>query len=296
LPGAALPARQNFPRMLRRVQKPSKIAAFTLAQPLQWSFRRSRKDPEASMDHSLLISLSQQLAAYRSMDVIANNIANVSTPGFLRESAKFEELLTTVRPVEGQSGPQQISFVKDAGITRDLSQGNITHTGGSFDLAINGRGFFAVATPQGERYTRDGHFSLNAEGQIVTASGHAVQGDGGPIVINPADGDISIAKDGSVSSVVNGALNQLGKIRIAGFAEEAAMTKEGANLYATDQAATTAAGTVTQGSLEGSNVQAVVEISKMIEVMRAYEATATLAKSQEDLTRQAISKLGAMPN
>jgi flagellar basal-body rod protein FlgF len=230
------------------------------------------------------------------MDVIANNIANVSTAGFKRESAKFEEYMVTLPVGEGQKGSRQVSFVKDAGITRDLSQGSIEHTGGPLDVAINGKGFFVVATPDGERYTRDGHFSLNANGQIVTSDGHAIQGEGGAITVNPTDGEIHIAKDGVVSSVVNGALSQLGKIRLAGFADEALMKKEGANLYSTDQGATAAAGTVSQGSLESSNVQPVVEISKMIEVMRAYEATATLAKSQSDLSRQAIAKLGAMPN
>ena len=247
------------------------------------------------MDNSLLISLSQQLAAYRSMDVIANNIANVSTPGFKRESAKFEEYITTVPASEGQTGSQQVSFVKDAGIVRDVSQGGIQHTGAPLDIAINGKGFFVIATPAGERYTRDGHFSLDAEGRIVTSDGNAVQGEGGAITINPADGEIHIAKDGTISSVVNGAANQLGKLRLAAFADEAAMVKEGANLYSTDQAATVATGAVQQGALESSNVQPVVEIAKMIEVMRAYEATATLSKSQEDLTRQAISQLGSMP-
>lgn len=247
------------------------------------------------MENSLLISLSQQLAAYRSMDVIANNLANVSTPGFKRESARFEELLTTVRSPESQSGPQQISFVKDAGISRDLSQGAINRTDAPLDVAINGKGFFVVATPQGERFTRDGHFSMDQEGRLVTSNGHVVQGDGGAITVNPVDGEIHIAKDGTISSIVNGALNQLGKIRLAGFADEALMIKEGENLYSTAQAAGVANGAVVQGALEGSNVQPVVEISKMIEVMRAYEATATLSKSQQDLSRQAIAKLGAMP-
>jgi len=248
------------------------------------------------MDNSLLISLSQQLAAYRSMDVIANNIANVSTPGFKRESAKFEEYITRVQGIEGQKGPQQVSFVKDAGIARDVSQGAINYTGSPLDVAINGKGFFVIATPAGDRYTRDGHFSLDQEGRIVTSDGQAVQGEGGAITVNPADGEIHISKDGIVSSVVNGSLNQLGKLRLAAFADEAALVKEGANLYSTTQAATAATASVQQGALEGSNVQPVVEIAKMIEVMRAYEATATLSKSQEDLTRQAINKLGAMPN
>jgi len=248
------------------------------------------------MDNSLLISLSQQIAAYRSMDVIANNIANVSTPGFKRESAKFEEYVQMVRPAEGQTGPQPVSFVKDAGTSRDTSQGNISNTGAPLDVALNGKGFFTVATPQGERYTRDGHFSLNQDGQIVTSEGNAVQGEGGAITITPNDGDIHIAADGTISSVVNGTLNQLGKLRLASFADERGLTKEGANLYSTTQTVIPSTATAVQGALESSNVQPVVEISKMIEVMRAYEATATLSKSQEDMSRDAITKLGAMPN
>ncbi|MBV9550725.1 MAG: flagellar basal-body rod protein FlgF [Alphaproteobacteria bacterium] len=249
------------------------------------------------MDNSLLISLSQQIAAYRSMDVIANNLANVSTPGFKRESAKFEEYVQMVRPAEGQSGPQAVSFVKDAGTSRDISQGNITSTGAPLDLALNGKGFFTIATPAGERYTRDGHFSLNQDGQIVTSEGYALQGEGGAITITPTDGEIHVAADGTISSVVNGTLNQLGKLRLTDFANERTLAKEGANLFAANGvSAAPATATVAQGSLESSNVQPVLEISKMIEVMRAYEATATLSKSQEDMSRDAITKLGTMPN
>ena len=249
------------------------------------------------MDNSLLVSLSQQLAAYRSMDVIANNLANVSTPGFKRESAKFEEYITKVAPSEGQSGQQAISFVKDAGISRDLSQGNVENTGAPLDLAINGNGFFAVQTPSGIRYTRDGHFTLDANGQVVTGDGYALQGDGGAITITPDDQNIKIGQDGTIASMVNGVANQIGKVQLSDFADDSALTKQGDNLYSTSQAPTvTTASTIKQGALESSNVQPVLEISHMIEVMRAYQATASLSQSREDLTRQAIDKLGAMPN
>lgn len=249
------------------------------------------------MDNSLLVSLSQQLAAYRAMDVIANNLANVSTPGFKREAAKFEEYITRMRPAEGQKGPQAVSFVKDAGILRDSSQGNIEQTGATYDVAIAGNGFFQVQTPAGMRYTRDGHFSLDANGNLVTSQGYQVQGDGGPITITPNDGDINIAPDGTVSSVVNGVGNQLAKLKVVDFANPNALTKEGASLYSTSQTPTAPATVnLRQGALEASNVQPVIEISHMIEVMRAYEATATLSKSQEDLKSQAIDKLGTMPS
>jgi flagellar basal-body rod protein FlgF len=248
------------------------------------------------MDNSLLVSLSQQLAAYRAMDVIANNLANVSTPGFKREAAKFEEYVAKMRPAEGQTGTQSVSFVKDAGILRDASQGTIEQTGAPYDVAIAGNGFFSVQTPQGMRYTRDGHFSLDANGNLVTSAGYQVQGDGGVITITPNDGEISIGADGTISSVVNGVGNQLAKLKVVDFADPRAMVKEGGNLLSTTQTATAPDKVnLRQGTLESSNVQPVIEISHMIEVMRAYEATATLSKSQEDMMRQAIEKLGQTP-
>jgi flagellar basal-body rod protein FlgF len=257
--------------------------------------RRTRKDP-GPMDNSLLVSLSHQLASYRAMDVIANNIANVSTPGFKREAAKFEEFVSMMRPAEGQTGLQPVSFVKDAGVMRDSSQGNLEQTGATYDVAIAGPGYFQVQTPTGMRYTRDGHFSLNNEGNMVTSQGYAVQGDGGAITIAPTDGQILIAPDGTVSSVLNGVTNLLGKLKVVDFASSDALTKQGSNLYSTLQTPTTPANVnVRQGALEASNVQPVIEISHMIEVMRAYEATASLSKSQEDLMRRAIDQLGRMP-
>ena len=249
------------------------------------------------MDNSLLVSLSQQLAAYRAMDVIANNLANASTPGFKREAAKFEEYVAHVRPAEDQKGPQTLSFVKDAGVMRDLGQGELTATNSPYDFAINGKGFFTVQTPQGMRYTRDGHFTLNQDGVLVTADGYAVQGDGGAITITPTDGQINVGPDGIISSILNGASNQIGKLQVVDFANERALVKQGANLYSTTQTATPAAdATIAQGMVEGSNVSPVIEISHMVEVMRAYQMTATLTNSEEELMRQAIDKLGSTPN
>ena len=249
------------------------------------------------MDNSLLVSLSHQLASYRAMDVIANNIANVSTPGFKREAAKFEEFVAMMRPAEGQTGLQPVSFVKDAGLMRDSSQGNLRQTGATYDVAIAGPGYFQVQTPAGMRYTRDGHFSLDGNGNLVTSQGYAVQGDGGAITIAPTDGQVVVAPDGTISSVLNGVTNLLGKLKISDFANNAALTKQGSNLYSTAQTPNTpAVVNVRQGALEASNVQPVIEISHMIEVMRSYEATSSLTKSQEDMMRQAINELGRMPN
>jgi flagellar basal-body rod protein FlgF len=277
--------------------KANKNGPFSLARRLHCPVRRTRKDPGRAMDNSLLVSLSQQLATYRAMDVIANNLANVSTPGFKREAAKFEEYMAQMRPSEDEQGAQTVAFVRDAGVVRDSSQGNIEQTGARYDLAINGKGYFTVQTQAGMRYTRDGHFSLDANGNLVTSQGYQVQGDGGAITIAPTDGEVSISPDGSISSVINGISNQLGKLKVVDFTDDSALTKQGANLYSSSQAPTAAPNTtVREGALEASNVQPVIEISHMIDVMRAYEMTATLSKSQEDLKNQAIDKLGQMPS
>ncbi len=246
------------------------------------------------MDNTLLVSLSHQLASYRSMDVIANNLANVSTPAFKRESVQFEEYVKTMPAVEGDdSGPRKLSFVQDRGVVRDLSEGRFETTNAPFDVAINGNAYFVVSTANGDRFTRNGHFMLDAGGHLVTEDGNSVQGDGGDITVTPDDGQVTIAQDGTVS----GKQGQLGRLRLVSFASERQMKKEGSSLYSTTESPSTATGIkLTQGMIETSNVQPVVEISHMIEVMRAYQATATLSQTQEELMRQAIDKLGAMPN
>jgi flagellar basal-body rod protein FlgF len=244
------------------------------------------------MENSLLVSLSQQVAAYQTMDVIANNIANVSTPGYRREEQTFQEYVEQVTPPEGQDGPTTVSFVQDGGIVRDLSEGAHQQTAAPFDLAIQGKGYFVVQTANGERYTRNGHFTLDTAGQVVTDTGDAVQGDGGAISITPDDGEIHIGTDGTIS----GKNGQIAKLRVVTFANEPALQKQGATMYSASETPVTATDAkVSQGELESSNVQPVVEISRMIEVMRAYQATATLTQSQEDLLRQAIDKLGQTP-
>lgn len=245
------------------------------------------------MDNTLLVSLSHQLAAYRSMDVIANNLANVSTPAFKKEGVKFEEYVAAMKPSETETGTQYVSFVVDKGTVRDLNEGRMEHTGAPFDLAINGKGFFVVQTPNGERYTRDGHFQLDSDGNLVTSDGNKVMGEGGQITFSPDDGDIHIGADGTIT----GKQGQLGKVRVVAFDNEQSMLKEGSSLYTSSETPKAAdKASVQQGMLEASNVEPVVEISHMIEVTRAYQLTASMTQSQQDLMREAVSKLGDMPN
>jgi flagellar basal-body rod protein FlgF len=246
------------------------------------------------VENSFLVGLSQQMASNRAMEVVANNLANLSTPAFKRESVQFQEYMVPVQATEAEgSGTTNVAFVLDRGVARDLSEGRFDPTGSPLDLAIAGNGYFVLQTPNGERYTRNGHFGLNEQGQIVNDDGYQLLSDGGPITLAPQDGDIKVASDGSLSTN----LQLLGKLRLVQFADERALKKAGASLYeAAGQPAQPGIGVrVRQGMMEKSNVEPMIEISRMIEIMRAYQASADLTKSGEDLLKQAIEKLGAVP-
>lgn len=240
------------------------------------------------MENTLLVSVSQQVASYDSMDTIANNLANISTPGFKRDSTIFEEYLSQARPSEEEKGPQNISFVWNAGTARDLSGGRIEQTNAPFDFALNGKGYFVVQTANGVRYTRDGHFTQDATGRLVTEEGDPVQGEGGDITITPQDGNVFVARDGTIT----GTQGQLGKLQLVQFDDETQLTKEGSTLYSSAQPTQPAkAAAVIQGAIESSNVEPVKEMSHMIEIMRAYQAVANIIQSHDNLKRQAMDKL-----
>jgi len=286
-------SRQSLPGVAPGSGKSQRIRGFRAGIPAARGLPNAtdQKGSKRAMDTTQLVCLSQELAAYQSMDSIANNLANVSTPGFKGETPKFQEYLDLEKPAEGQTGTQAVSFVQQTGMIRDMSEGHVDITHAPFDLAINGQGYFAVTTPNGTRYTRDGHFSLDASGRIVDEAGDPVQAGGGDITIQQTDGDIHIAADGTVSGV-NG---QIGQIDIVDFANDRALVKEGGSLYSTTQVASIATNaTVQQGAIESSNVQPVVEISKMIETMRAYQAVINLSTSQANAEQQTLDKLATV--
>jgi flagellar basal-body rod protein FlgF len=240
------------------------------------------------MDMTQLVFLSQQMADYQSMDAVANNLANVSTPGFKRETPQFQAYLEQFAPAEGQTGQQSVNFATQMGSFRDLSEGPFEMTSAPFDVALNGQGYFTIQTANGPMYTRNGHFTLDASGRIVNDNGDPVQGTGGDISVSANDGDIHIASDGTVS----GQNGQIGQLNIVDFPNDRALVKEGDSLYSTTQAPQSPSNTsVQQGAIESANVRPVIEISQMIEVMRSYQATLNMAQSQSDLQRQTIDKL-----
>ena len=147
------------------------------------------------MENALLIGLSRQMVLERQMDVVANNVANVNTNGFKADRSLFEEILNTPAHEDNFIGrDRRVSYVQDRGTFKDFSQGSAEQTKNPLDVAIDGSGFLVVQTPAGERYTRDGGLQINNQGQLVNASGYQVLGTSGPIVFQPTDKEVTIAR------------------------------------------------------------------------------------------------------
>jgi flagellar basal-body rod protein FlgF len=240
------------------------------------------------MDNTLMLALQTQRTLQRRMDVTANNLANVATAGFKADEVVFEEVENT--GAEAEEDPRDIVFVRDVGMTRDMGQGPIAMTGNALDVAIEGQGFFIVEGPSGPLYTRDGAFSLAGDGRLVTADGRAVLNSGGaPIVLDPQGETPSIGRDG----VIRVAGVEAGRIGVASFAAPGALLKVGDNLWdAQDLQPGTFEGVVLQGALEGSNVRPVIELTRLIEISRAYQSAARIIADADALRRQTIETLG----
>ncbi len=260
------------------------------------------------MIRSLWIAKTGLDAQQMQMDVISNNLANVSTTGFKRARAVFEDLLyQTLRQPGAQSSEQtqlpsglQIGTgVKPVATERLFTQGNLQQTGNARDVAIQGNGFFQVLMPDGTTaYTRDGSFQTDANGQLVTASGYAVQ----PAITVPADAQsLTIGRDGTVSITTPASATPtvIGSLQLATFVNPVGLQSLGENLYAETASSGTpaantpgsnGAGLLNQGYIETSNVNVVEELVNMIQTQRAYEINSK-AISTSDQMLQRLTQL-----
>ncbi len=258
------------------------------------------------MIRSLWIAKTGLEAQQTQMDVISNNLANVSTTGFKRSRAVFEDLLyQTLRQPGAQSSQQtqipsglQIGTgVRPIATERIHTQGNLQQTGNNLDVAIQGAGFFQVLMPDGTTaYTRDGSFQTDSQGQMVTASGFPVQ----PAITIPAGTTaLTIARDGTVSATVANVATQVGSIQLATFINPAGLESLGENLYVetassgtpgTNVPGTNGAGLLNQAYVETSNVNVVEELVNMIQTQRAYE----LNSKAITVSDQMLQKLSQM--
>jgi flagellar basal-body rod protein FlgF len=240
------------------------------------------------VDNTMLIAMQTQRVLQRRLDVAAGNLANAATTGFKRDSLVFQMEDTT--RARAMDNPADVRFVRDVAMARDMSQGPIARTGNALDVALQGEGFFTVQGPNGPLYTRDGTFRLGPDGALSTRDGMAVlNAQGQPIVFDPQGETPSIDALGTLR--VNGEV--IGDISVVRFDRPAALAKVGDNLYSAEgQATRPFAGEVVQAALESSNVQPVMELTSLIEISRAYESAARVARQADDLRSRAIERLG----
>ncbi len=247
------------------------------------------------MENALYVGLSRQMALRRMLDVTANNVANMNTTAFRAERPVFDDFVSRVR------NGDPTAFVVDRATYTDTREGTLAMTGNPLDVAIRGDAWFQVETPDGPRFTRDGRLGRAPDGRLVTVDGHSVlDAAGAPIELPDDVGPVSIGADGSISYEVPGAdgggqavvIGQLGLFTLPGAQ---GLPRDPGGLVrpppgSAPQAAERA--TLVQGALEGSNVQPIQEMVRLVELTRAYGESNRLVESENERQRNAINKLG----
>jgi flagellar basal-body rod protein FlgF len=237
------------------------------------------------MDNASYAALTRQSGLMREMQIVANNIANSATTGFRQEGLIFSEHVQKI------DGGASLSMATGNVRQTSMMQGALTQTGGSFDLAIEGEGFFLIETELGERLTRAGNFSPDAQGNLVTTSGFRVLDTGGaPVFVPPDATDLSISPDGTLSTQGR----PIGQIGLYQPLNSGAMIREDGVLFRADDGFEPSAdGRILQGFLEGSNVDPISQIARMIEVQRAYEMGQSFLQSEDERIRTAIKSFSS---
>ncbi len=237
------------------------------------------------MDNPVYITLSRQVGLMKDLRIIANNIANMSTDGYRRESAIFAEIVNRL-DASGGSISQTDAHVR----ATDFTQGGMAKTGGDFDLAIEGAGFFLIETETGQALTRAGAFSRSVDGELVTASGRRVLGAGAVPIFVPGDARaIDVGPDGSISA--DG--QAVGRLALSTVDDLTTLRRREDGLFETDTPLIEVEdGLVRQGFIERSNVSPVRELTRMIEVQRAYEMGQSFAETEDERLRQTVRIMG----
>lgn len=256
------------------------------------------------MENALLVGLSRQMALTHELDVLANNIANVDTTGFKADHTLFEQYLMPRASDPSFSGEdRRVRYVEDRADWTDMSQGAIQRTGNPLDVAIEGSGYFVVQTPNGQqRYTRNGAFSINGAGQLVTNDGKQVIGSSGPITFQSTDHDVTISASGiiTVREGNSTADSARGTLQVVNFAQPQLLQKDGGSTFAAPAGVVPTPAppstTVVQGAIEKSNVNAVAAMARLIEITRSYTDIANLLQAQSDERRSALTQLSQTPS
>ena len=237
------------------------------------------------MENTSYIALSRQSGLQRQMDIIANNLANMTTTGFKGEKMMFSQHLVKSRDDQGLGGTD-LAFVRDIATMRDVTEGPLEKTGNPLDVAISGEGFFIIQTDQGDNYTRAGRFKLDDGGQLVNQQDNPVLSDAGqPFVFGPEESNITISTDGTIATQ-NGAI---GRLAVVSFERPYALKPNASGQFTTGEPPTAVANPkVVQGMLEGSNVLPIIEMAHMIDVHRTYESVRTFLEKEDERMRQMV--------
>lgn len=235
------------------------------------------------MDAAGYTTLNRQSGLMREMGIVANNIANSSTTGFRREGVVFSEYVVAL------DQDPSLSMAYASGRNVDLSQSTLSQTGGQFDMAIQGEGFFLIETPQGERLTRAGSFTPSAEGELVTPDGYRLLDAGGaPVFVPPDAKGVALAADGTLST--NG--QPIAQVGLWQPTDPLALRHQTGTLFDGGELEPAEGAAILQGMLEDSNVEPVSEIARMIEVQRSYELGQKFLDAEDERVRGVISTLG----
>jgi flagellar basal-body rod protein FlgF len=241
------------------------------------------------MENAQLVALSRQIALQHQMDVVANNMANITTTGFKASDMLFEDYLMPTASDNDFAGlDQDVHYTQDWTTVHDMTAGPVEQTGNELDVALMGNGFLTVQTDAGPRYTKSGALAIDATGTLVDLNGNPVLGTSGAIAFDDSDIDIVISQDGTVSTN-NG---NKGKLAIAEFVDPQILSRQGDNYFSGPAPDAPVATRLMQGAIERSNVSGVTELTTMIRVQRAYQSLASLMQRQHELRSTAIQRLG----
>ena len=241
------------------------------------------------MDINGSLVTSRLIAQQHAMDITANNIANANTPGFRNERVLFSDWIDEQRGTSAPPGGKTIAYTQDRATYRESQPGSISHTGNPFDLALSGDGFFTVLTKDGPRLTRDGRFGPTPDGTLADSSGSAVLDvSGKPIRIPPTDVSVTISGDGAVSTE-NGPVGRIGVVQPA---DPMKLRAEGATHFLSDGPTSPVASPgIVQGAVEESNVQPVLELTRMMNDLRQFQIVTQFVQAESDRQQSTIDKL-----
>ncbi len=240
------------------------------------------------MDSSAYIALSRLSAQQRNVDTIAANLANSGTPGFKANRMIFDEWIARSGGAD-RPGARAVAYVQDRATYRDQAAGRLARTDNPLDLAISGDGFFVIDTPRGERYTRSGRFTLAPDGRITTSEGYTLlSSEGKPLVVTEQDTRLTVAADGTLESE-NG---PLGKIRLVSFDDKNQLKPEGQVLFAANGPARAAEGArITQGMVEESNVEPILEMTRLMGEVREFQFVTQFVDAEAERQSNAIERI-----